>query len=42
MSVRGTPSFGLNAPSKFAQRALTKIIAQEYEPYFKNMIVKTP
>jgi len=33
MCVRGSPDFGLNAPSKFAQRGLTQVMAQEYKPY---------
>ena len=33
MSLRGGKGFGLNAPSKFAQRALTQVMAQEYKEY---------
>jgi len=33
MCVRGSPDFGLNAPSKFAQRGLTQVMAQEYKPF---------
>ena len=33
MSIRGGPKFGINAPSKFAQRAMTQVMAQEYKPH---------
>ena len=33
MSLRGAKGFGLNAPSKFAQRALTQVMAQEYKDF---------
>ena len=32
MSLRGGQEFGLNAPSKFAQRGLTQVMSQEYKP----------
>lgn len=33
MSLRGGAKFGLNAPSKFAQRAMTQVMAQEYKEF---------
>ncbi len=33
MSIRGGAKFGINAPSKFAQRAMTQVMAQEYKPH---------
>ena len=33
MLLRGNKGFGLNAPSKFAQRALTQVMAQEYKTF---------
>ena len=33
MSLRGGAKFGVNAPSKFAQRAMTQVMAQEYKPF---------
>ena len=33
MSFRGSPKFGVNAPSKFAQRGLVQVMAQEYKEY---------
>ncbi|MEM7016218.1 MAG: SDR family NAD(P)-dependent oxidoreductase [Pseudomonadota bacterium] len=33
MSLRGGAKFGLNAPSKFAQRAMTQVMAQEYKDF---------
>ena len=33
MSLRGGVKFGLNAPSKFAQRAMTQVMAQEYKEF---------
>jgi|EP01046_Picozoa_sp_COSAG06_P041707 NAD(P)-dependent dehydrogenase (short-subunit alcohol dehydrogenase family) len=32
MSLRGGEKFGVNAPSKFAQRGLTQVMSQEYKP----------
>jgi short-subunit dehydrogenase len=31
MSLRGGERFGVNAPSKFAQRDLTQVMSQEYK-----------
>ena len=33
MSLRGGKQFGMNAPSKFAQRGLTQVMAQEYKDF---------
>jgi len=33
MCVRGSANFGQNSPSKFAQRSLTQVMAQEYKPH---------
>ena len=33
MSLRGGPKFGVNAPSKFAQRGLTQVMSQEYKDF---------
>ncbi len=33
MSLRGGARFGVNAPSKFAQRAMTQVMAQEYKEF---------
>eukprot|EP00747_Dinoflagellata_sp_TGD_P100848 gnl/TRDRNA2_/TRDRNA2_168158_c2_seq7.p1 gnl/TRDRNA2_/TRDRNA2_168158_c2~~gnl/TRDRNA2_/TRDRNA2_168158_c2_seq7.p1 ORF type:complete len:239 (+),score=38.29 gnl/TRDRNA2_/TRDRNA2_168158_c2_seq7:33-719(+) len=32
MSLRGGEKFGMNSPSKFAQRGLTQVMSQEYKP----------